>query len=79
MCLFQDVIRPVSWIEKLLLDRSGHFPNNYKLYFINKKLQFVYNSIDCEKRMIEISIRKDGNKWIWNGLKEKIMGNHLGI
>ena len=35
-------------IEKLLLDKNGHIPNDYKLHYINGELQFVYCSIDRE-------------------------------
>lgn len=41
-------IRPCILIEKLLLDKNGHIPNDYKLHFINGQLQFIYCSIDRE-------------------------------
>lgn len=41
-------IRPCILVERLLLDKNGHIPNDYKLHFINGELQFVYCSIDRE-------------------------------
>ena len=41
-------IKPCILVEKLLLDKNGHIPNDYKLHFINGELQFVYCSIDRE-------------------------------
>ena len=41
-------IKPCIIVEKLLLDKNGHIPNDYKLHFINGELQFVYCSIDRE-------------------------------
>ena len=35
-------------VEKMLLDKNGHIPNDYKLHFIEGKLVFVYCSIDRE-------------------------------
>ena len=35
-------------VEKMLLDKKGHIPNDYKLHFIEGKLAFVYCSIDRE-------------------------------
>ncbi len=35
-------------VEELLQTRSGRIPNDYKLHYINGKLQFVYVSIDRE-------------------------------
>ena len=41
-------IKPCIIIEKLLLNRDGHIPNDFKLHFINGELQFIYCSIDRE-------------------------------
>lgn len=41
-------IRPCIIIEKLLLDQNGHIPNDYKLNYINGKLEFIYCSVDRE-------------------------------
>ncbi len=40
--------KPVIMIEKLLLDKNGKIPNDYKLHYINGELQFVYCSVDRE-------------------------------
>lgn len=41
-------IKPRIIIERLLLDKNGKIPNDYKLHFINGNLEFVYCSIDRE-------------------------------
>jgi len=41
-------IEPCIIIEKLLEDKNGKIPNDYKLTFFNGELQFVYCSIDRE-------------------------------
>lgn len=41
-------INPCIIIEKLLEDKNGKIPNDYKLTFFNGELQFVYCSIDRE-------------------------------
>jgi len=41
-------IKPCIIIEKLLLDKNGKIPNDYKFNFINGELQFIYCSIDRE-------------------------------
>jgi len=35
-------------VEKLLEDKNGKIPNDYKLHFINGELQFIYCAIDRE-------------------------------
>ena len=35
-------------VEKLLVNKNGKIPNDYKLHFINGKLAFIYCSIDRE-------------------------------
>ena len=40
--------KPRIIIEKLLQDKNGHIPNDYKLHFINGKLEFVYCSVGRE-------------------------------
>ncbi len=40
--------KPLILIEKLLMDKDGHIPNDYKLHFFNGKLEFVYCSIGRE-------------------------------
>lgn len=41
-------MRPCVIAEKLLLTKEGKLPNDYKLNFMNGKLQFIYCSIDRE-------------------------------
>lgn len=41
-------ISPLIVVEKMLLDSSGHIPNDYKLNFIEGKLEFIYVSVDRE-------------------------------
>ena len=40
--------KPRIIIEKLLMDKDGHIPNDYKLHYINGKLEFVYCSVGRE-------------------------------
>jgi len=41
-------IKPCIVVEKLLEDKDGKIPNDYKLHFINGELQFIYCAIDRE-------------------------------
>jgi hypothetical protein len=41
-------IQPRIIIEKLLLDKDGKIPNDYKLHCINGKVEFIYVAIDRE-------------------------------
>lgn len=41
-------MKPCIIVEKLLQTKDGKIPNDYKLHFINGKLEFVYCSIDRE-------------------------------
>lgn len=41
-------IKPRIIVEKLLLDKNGKLPNDYKLHYFNGKLEFIYCSIDRE-------------------------------
>ena len=41
-------IKPCIIVEKLLLDKNGQIPNDYKLHYINGELQFIYCSVDRE-------------------------------
>lgn len=41
-------IKPRIIVEKLLLDKKGKIPNDYKLNYFNGKLEFIYCSIDRE-------------------------------
>jgi hypothetical protein len=41
-------IKPRIIIEKLLLNNEGKLPNDYKLNFIEGKLEFIYVSVDRE-------------------------------
>lgn len=41
-------VKRLIMVEKLLMDKEGHIPNDYKLNFINGELKFVYCSIDRE-------------------------------
>ena len=40
--------KPRIVIEKLLMDKNGFIPNDYKLHYINGKLEFVYCSVGRE-------------------------------
>lgn len=40
--------KPRIIIEKLLLDKDGYIPNDYKLHFLSGKLEFVYCSVGRE-------------------------------
>lgn len=41
-------MKPYIVVEKMLLNKNGHIPNDYKLHFIEGKLAFIYCSIDRE-------------------------------
>ena len=41
-------IKPMIIIERLLTDKDGHIPNDYKLHYFNGELKFVYCSIGRE-------------------------------
>ena len=41
-------IKPCIIVEKLLQDKNGKIPNDYKLHCINGKVEFVYCSVDRE-------------------------------
>jgi hypothetical protein len=41
-------IKPCIIAEKMLLDKNGKVPNDYKLNFIEGKLEFIYVSVDRE-------------------------------
>ena len=41
-------VKPCILVEKLLLDKNGTIPNDYKLHFFNGKLEFIYCSVDRE-------------------------------
>lgn len=41
-------IKPLIIIEKLLQTKDGYIPNDYKLHYINGKLEFVYCSVGRE-------------------------------
>ncbi len=41
-------IKPCLIVEKLLVDKNGKIPRDYKLHYINGKLQFIYCVIDRE-------------------------------
>lgn len=41
-------VKRMILVEKLLMDRNGRIPNDYKLHYFNGELQFVYCSIDRE-------------------------------
>jgi hypothetical protein len=42
-------IKPCIIVEKMLLDREDKVPNDYKLNFIEGKLEFIYVSVDREE------------------------------
>jgi len=37
---------PYIIVEQLLLDKEGRLPNDYKLFFFNGRLEFIYCSVD---------------------------------
>lgn len=41
-------IRPYILVERLLLDKNGKIPNDYKFHYFNGILEFIYCSIDRE-------------------------------
>jgi hypothetical protein len=41
-------IKPLIVVEKMLLNKDGHLPNDYKLNFIEGKLEFIYVSVERE-------------------------------
>lgn len=41
-------IKPLIIVEKMLLSKDGKVPNDYKLNFIEGKLEFIYVSVDRE-------------------------------
>lgn len=41
-------IKPRIIVEKMLTTKEGHLPNDYKLNFIEGKLEFIYVSVDRE-------------------------------
>lgn len=55
-------IKPVFIVEELLQDKNGHLPNDYKLHYINGKLEFVYCSIDREGGNYRVCYDKNWNK-----------------
>jgi len=60
-------IQPTIFVEKLLCDKYGHIPNDYKLHMINNKLALVYCSIDREgmnyRKIYDPSWNNNGIKW----------------
>lgn len=44
---YKDIKRKII-VEKLLITRDGKIPNDYKLNYLNGKLEFVYVSLDRE-------------------------------
>lgn len=40
--------KPAIIIEKLLLDKNGRIPNDYKFHYMNGKLAFIYCAVDRE-------------------------------
>jgi hypothetical protein len=41
-------MKPTIIVEKLLFDKNGKIPNDYKLHCINGRVEFVYVSVDRE-------------------------------
>jgi hypothetical protein len=41
-------IEPKIIVEKLLLDKNGKIPNDYKIHCINGEVEFIYVSVDRE-------------------------------
>ena len=64
-------------VEKMLTDKNGKIPNDYKLHFIEGKLAFVYCSIDRENQNYRQIYDGDWNilpfSWDAHGLPPKNM------
>ena len=60
-------VKPCIIIEKLLMDKNGKIPNDYKLHFINGKLAFTYCSVDREGKNYRSIYDADWNllPFIW--------------
>ena len=59
---YKNVV-PCIIVEKLMLQKSGELPNDYKLFFINGEIQFVY--LFYARESIDDRCTYDGN---WNRL-----------
>jgi len=74
-------IKPCIIIEKLLLDSKGNIPNDYKLHFMNGKLQFIYCSIDREGENYRSIYSPDWKQldleWVETKKHTGIMGKHI--
>lgn len=68
--------KPSILIEKLLLDKHGRIPNDYKLHFLNGNLEFVYCSVDREGKNYRIIYDKD---WKRMEMEWVPKGDHKGI
>lgn len=71
-------IRPCIIIEKLLLDKNGKIPNDYKFHYMNGKLQFVYCAIDREGENYRIIYDKDWNRLDFEWVAPKDHRNNIG-
>lgn len=71
-------IRPCIMIERLLLDKDGHIPNDYKLHFINGELQFVYCSIDREGKNYRNIYSHDWHQMDMEWVEKKDHGKPVG-
>lgn len=55
-------VKPCIICEKLMIQQDGTIPNDYKLFFINGKFQFVYVSYDREGINDRCMYDKDWNR-----------------
>ncbi len=55
-------IKPMFIVEQLLQDENNKLPNDYKLHYINGKLEFVYCSIDREGGNYRVCYDANWNK-----------------
>lgn len=67
---------PRIFIEKPLLTKEGKVPNDFKLYVINDKVEFIYVSIDREGKNKRNIYSKNWNPlhFIWS-VKSKNIAN----
>ena len=74
-------IKPCIIVERLLLDKNGHIPNDYKLHFINGELQFVYCSIDREgknyRSIYSPSWKRMNMEWVGRNDHKGMIGDDI--
>ena len=72
-------MKPLIVVEKLLTDKFGKIPNDYKLHFINGKFVFIYCAIDREGENYRNIYDLDWNllPFSWSGHKSVNVGNAI--